>query len=299
MIIGFPAECMTCVLGKRVRSLPADWSDERCSAYLREAMRIIVEADPSEGMPLVVLRIEALDRDWGLPQPDYGPIKRHWNQRLMALAPRLRADIASAADPLARAMQYARAANYIDFGAVEDVNEAQLMALLEAAVADLPDAAEYARFRRELASARSLVYLTDNSGEIVADRLLLEQLRALRPDLRLTAIVRGQDVLNDATLEDARMVGLDEVAEVVGNGSGLAGSFLDQMDARSLALIGEADVIVAKGQANFETLQGCGLNIYYLFLSKCGRFERRFGFKKMQGVLVNERRLKPGSEGRA
>ena len=90
------------------------------------------------------------------------------------------------------------------------------------------------------------------------------------------------------------MVGLDREAEVMGNGNGVAGTSRKDMDPVSRSRLDGADLILAKGQANFETLNGCGLNVYYLFLCKCHRFERRFHMEKFQGVLANDRRLTEG-----
>ena len=136
-----------------------------------------------------------------------------------------------------------------------------------------------------------MVYITDNAGEIVLDGLLMEQLLAIRPDLQLTALVRGGFVLNDATLEDAQAVGLPALVPVVGNGNALPGTVWHALSDQARALLADADMIVAKGQANFETLHESGLNIYYLLLCKCDYFVRRFQVPRLTGMFVNERRL--------
>ena len=299
MNMGFAAECMACIVGKQLRALPEEWPDAQRSDYLRDVMRIILDADPGLPAPRVSWRLEALARERGVPRRDFRSIKRHWNRLMMDLAPQLRADIEAAPDPLARAMQYALTANYIDFGALAEVTESRLAALLEEAPENPHHAAEYAHFRRDLESAGSLAYVTDNCGKIVADMLLIEQLRRLRPALAVTVILRGQEVLNDATPEDARMVGLDAVATVLGNGNGMTGTFRDAMDPLSRSALEGADIVISKGQANFESLGGSGLNAYFLFLCKCDRFRRHFHMTRLQGVLANERRLHQNPEANA
>ena len=291
MMPGFPAYCMPCILDKHLRAMPDGWDEARRSAFLREAMRVIIEADPAEPAPIVTRRIDDLAQDWQVPLTDFRPIKRLWNGKMLTLAPELRADIQAAPDPLARAMQYARTANYIDFGALTNVNEDELRGLLRRAPEDPLDPTEYDRFREDLAAAKHIAYLADNCGEVVADLLLLEQLSALYPDSRITCVVRGEEVSNDATMEDARMVGLDRVVRVVSNGTGLTGTFIDEIAPVAREALDAADVVISKGQANFETLNGCGLNVYYLFLCKCERFEKQFGIRRLQGVLANDRRL--------
>ena len=165
--------------------------------------------------------------------------------------------------------------------------------MLDASAERALDAEEYARFLRDLAAPGELVYLHDNCGEVVLDKLLIETIRARFPEKRVVSIVRGAPVVNDATLGDAREIGLGEVAEVLENG-------LRDVTGTELALLPEAvrrriegaGVILAKGQGNFETLIGCGLNVYYLLLSKCPSYTRWFGFEHFGGVFRNERRLR-------
>ena len=103
--------------------------------------------------------------------------------------------------------------------------------------------------------------------------------------------MRGQEILNDATMRDAEQIGLTDMVPVIGNGSGIAGTFMKDISRESKELMENADVLIAKGQGNFETLQLCGLNIYYLFLCKCEMFARRFQVPQFTGILVNEKNL--------
>lgn len=136
-----------------------------------------------------------------------------------------------------------------------------------------------------------MVYLLDNCGEIVLDKLLIRLLQVLYPNLKITAVVRGGEVVNDATMEDARMTGLTEIVDVIGNGDDVAGTILSRVSPECLQIIEQADVILAKGQGNFESLHGCGKNVYYLFLCKCDWFMRKFQAERFQGMFVNERRI--------
>ena len=133
------------------------------------------------------------------------------------------------------------------------------------------------------------VYVTDNCGEVVCDRLVIEELSRRFPSLSVTVLVRGQDALNDATREDAAQVGLDSVADIADNGCGVAGTPLEYVGEAARGLLEGADVILSKGQGNFETMHGCGLNVYYSFLCKCDWFQKRFGMEKNRGVFITER----------
>ena len=98
-------------------------------------------------------------------------------------------------------------------------------------------------------------------------------------------------VINDATMEDAVLVGLTREIEVMGNGDDAAGTILGRISKEARKNIEEADMILAKGQGNFESLFGCGLNIYYLFLCKCDWFMKRFQVERYHGMFVNEKRI--------
>ena len=107
----------------------------------------------------------------------------------------------------------------------------------------------------------------------------------------IEVLVRGVAVTNDATVEDARYVGLTDVAPVFGNGSGIAGTELTHISKEAKEKLEKADLILSKGQGNFETLHTCGLNIYYLFLCKCDWFMQRFHAEHLKGMFVNETRI--------
>lgn len=185
-------------------------------------------------------------------------------------------------------MLFARAANYIDFGMAGQVEKETLFSLLEAAAEEKMDERVYNEFLADLRTARSLVYVTDNCGEIFCDRLVAEELQKRYPELDVTVMVRGRDALNDATMEDALMVGMEKVARIVDNGCGVAGTPLAYIGDEARKLLAEADVILAKGQGNYETMHGCGLNVYYSFLCKCAWFRKQFGVLKNTGMFVRE-----------
>lgn len=118
--------------------------------------------------------------------------------------------------------------------------------------------------------------LHDNCGEIVLDKVMMRVVRALYPDIRIYGVVRGSEIINDVTLRDAEEIRLSDVAEVFDNGSDVPGTYLKEVNKRTLALLSECDVIVAKGLGNLETLYGEGYNIFYSFCCKCAHIASRF-----------------------
>ena len=173
---------------------------------------------------------------------------------------------------------------------LKEVDDARLKRMLSTPDERAVGTPAFARLRADVRAAKRLVYACDNCGEVVLDLLLMEELKRENPALEITALVRGENVLNDVTAEDARAVGLDRVAKIVGNGSNIGGTQMQFLGDEARAAMLAADVIVAKGQGNFETLSGSGLNVYYLFLAKCPHYTKWFGMEHMAGQLLHEKR---------
>lgn len=286
------AYCMTCLVKKQMEGLKDDLPEAVKAEYMRSVLRIICDSDVSETTPVVLDRINQLHQQYFGEPYSFEEIKVRYNELMLREEPDLRNQIRQSEDAVKTAMCLARVGNYIDFGTMDNVDPGKLRELLGQAETDILDPEEYAHFCQDMDSAGSLVYLTDNCGEVVLDKLLMETIRLRWPKVSVTVIVRGKPVINDATRMDAHMVGLDTVAEVFDNGNGIAGTWLPTMEKRARSRLQTADVVISKGQANFESLNGCGLNIYYLFLCKCEWFVQRFHMEKFKGVLVNDRRLR-------
>lgn len=108
------------------------------------------------------------------------------------------------------------------------------------------------------------------------------------PTLNIKVIVRGYPILNDATIDDMKTIGLDKLFDIISNGTNIPGTSLNQISPIALEAIDNADVIIAKGQGNFETLRGCNRNIFYLFLCKCQLFTEKFNVPQFTPIIKNE-----------
>jgi hypothetical protein len=222
------------------------------------------EADPAR--PTVALgqtlhrSLRALTGD---PDP-YLSAKRVFNNLILGLLPELRRMIRQAPDPLLLTVRLAIAANVIDLGSNSSLTPAAVLSALRG-VLQVPFHEDWAAFTAALSHASRILYLADNAGEIVVDRLLVE---AIGPN-RVTVAVRGGPVINDATIEDARATGLDTLVEVIDNGSDAPGTLLDDCGDAFRERFEAADMIIAKGQGNFETLCDVDRPLFFLFKVKC------------------------------
>lgn len=282
-------ECITCTCEKYLVKYPADAPEEDKIAYMQRVLSLMAQAPKSDAIPVIVRDIDRVRMEMFGEADDYGEIKRHFNEVMLQKEGDFRRQIAEAEDPLKMALQLSMTGNYIDFGAMKHVDEEALGELLGRAGGQKVDEATYDRLRQDLEQAEKLVFFTDNCGEVLLDKLLLQEIGRQYPHISIAAVVRGKEALNDATREDALQVGLDQAAYVADNGNDVAGTWLPELSDEAASLMEEADVMIAKGQANFETLRHCGKNIYYLFLCKCHIFSDMFQTESFSGMLVHER----------
>lgn len=283
--------CLTCLVQMQEAQIHNFQDEEKKMRFMREVLGFLSSCDRELSAPALVKPLSAIyEKYWGKAER-MEHAKKAFNDFLLSMEADLEIQIRRERDPLEAALRYARTGNYIDYASVRDLSEEGLMELFEKQSGDSLDEKEYRQFSEELQSAAKLVYLTDNCGEIVLDKIAVRILREKYPMLKVKIIVRGAPVVNDADLEAAEYTGLDEAAPVMDNGSAIAGTDLSDISETARKEIETADLIISKGQGNFETLHGCGLNIYYLFLCKCDWFMKKFHAERMQGMFVNERRI--------
>lgn len=285
-------ECIICLTNKYLGKEPVKLGLKERSEYYQAVLGIISQASLSMSAPEIVAEVSKLQKKMLGVEDDYTEIKKHFNSLMLSKESIIEEKTAQSGDALLTAIQYALLGNYIDFGTLESVDESKLFELLDDASGMSFDESEYENLKKDLSSAKELVYLTDNCGEIALDKLLIKQIKKDYPEIKVNAIVRGRAVLNDATLDDALQVGLDGVASVCGNGSDIAGTCLDRISSEAMDIINSADVVIAKGQGNFETMRYCNKNVYYLFLCKCKMFAERFDVPRFSPMLLNDLRMK-------
>ena len=284
--------CISCLVSKQEKMI-REYSDEnKKSEYMNRVLEILCKHGQVESAPWLAEQINELCYEFWGDLEDYSLVKYQYNRLLLEQEKDIVQQVGQAGDCIKECIKYVCAANYIDFSAVENVNEQTCTQLLEKARVAAIDEDEYRKFKIDLESAKKLVYLTDNCGEIVLDKIFIRFIKELHPELQISVIVRGKNVINDATMEDAKEVGLTEHVPCLGNGNGAPGSVVKRFSQEAKKLFMEADLIIAKGQGNFESLFGEGFNPYYLFLCKCELFVRRFGLEKYESVFVKEERMR-------
>lgn len=283
--------CMCCLINKQEKKI-RDFTDntKKCE-YMKQVLKLISQSGDNDCTCSLAVDIQKIFEDFWDKKEDFTQIKHEFNQLMLDLEEKLEKTIRNTKDPLETALLYARIGNYIDFAALSHVDKDTVTSLMESENKDPLDAEEYSHFLADLEKASSFVYLADNCGEIVLDKIAVKIIKERFPKLNITVIVRGKPVANDATMEDAQETGLDQIVSVIGNGTDIGGTWLPRISKEARTLLENADLILAKGQGNFETLHENGLNVYYLFLCKCEWFSSHFHARHLQGMFLNEKRI--------
>lgn len=290
----FDAHCVECLVHRHHRLAMQKDDGAKAFAYIKDVMQIILDAPAGVSAPWLTGEFTKAYAKYWPGEDAYAKLKQDSNELVLELLPKIRPLVEQAEDPLAMAMQFSRTGNFLDFGILTpDVAHKALWEAVEQTPQTLLEPIAYGQLKKDLEKAKSLLILGDNAGEIVFDMLLVEQLQKQYPTLDVTYCVRGANAMNDATREDAASVGMDKLCRVIDNGSGISGTELDYIGEELKNTLDTADIILSKGSGNMESLVGCGLNVYYIFMCKCKRMAKILGCENMSAQFLREKALPP------
>ena len=278
-------ECVPCILrqvdeiGNRLFK-----NDEKTKNLIHEeASKILEKTNISSMTPpeATTLTHQAISKLTGI-KDFYKHIKKENNEFALSLYPKLKEIMQNSEDKLLAAIRLSIAGNIIDYGAHSsfDVNSSIKETMAEKFTVD-----DYLKFKKDLANSHQVLYIGDNAGEIVFDKLLVSETSKL--DKKVVFAVKSKPILNDVMMEDAEFVSMTKLAKVVESGSDLAGTMLNKVTKEFLDIYDASDLIIAKGQGNIETLEDENKSIYYLLKCKCIHLSRRLKCKKNAIILVS------------
>ena len=255
-------ECYPCFLRQAYNTLKLLAQDEEVQeALIKEIMGKLAQYKGEDPPPKVSQIVYGtIAQRLGVADP-YKEKKLECNRMALELYPHLKEMVMMSPDPLFMAVKVAIAGNIIDFGVGRtfELETLEVLEKLDLAVN------HYAYFYEDLERARRILYIGDNAGEIVFDRVLIEEMKGKE----VIFAVRSAPIINDVTLEDAKEVGIDRVARVIESGSRVPGTLLEESTPEFKDLFFNADMVISKGQGNFETLDGAPRPVYFLLRAKC------------------------------
>ena len=265
-------DCFPCFLRQSIIALRFGTKDESLrETILKSTLDYIQNTDISKPPAYTTTFIHKKIRQM-LGIDPFKEIKSEYNQIALRLYPSLKTTIEKSLDPLWISTRLAIAGNVIDFGIFTSVD---IEGTIRKALNNQLAADDYNSFKNAISIADKILYLTDNAGEIVFDRLLIETLIQLGKEVK--AVVKGSPVINDSTMEDAEESGLTGVCDVIDNGSEAVGTILEWTSSAFQKVFNNAQLVISKGQGNFETLIGTEKKIFFLFQSKCDVVSKELG----------------------
>ncbi len=286
----YSMECLPCLLnqGIRVARLYLE-NEEEQRTLLKSIIAEIAVMDHNASAPYIAHKVHRALKE-ALQNPDpYQKEKLYYNQEMLKLEDDFSQLAETAIDPLDVALKLAAAGNIIDFGPGYDLSRDNVLKTIKESMEKDYSQEVFISLASALKDANKLLYLGDNAGEIVFDKIFIRTIKECYPHLQIDFATRGTPIMNDVTEEDAYMVGIDTYANIINNGTDIPGTILEHCSDSFVNVFNEADVIISKGQGNFESLYGNGYNnLYYIFLCKCDLFMDRFGARQNDLVLMKE-----------
>jgi uncharacterized protein with ATP-grasp and redox domains len=267
-------DCIPCIVSNFLKLLKTGvLSEDAREPAMRRLLMLLSETNYQQSPPVLGREIHRMIRQ-ELNNPDpYREIKNKFNFMILDMYSDLEQMVIVAKDPFDTAMRLAIAGNVIDFGSQYQLDVLETINRVINAHLAIDDSQ---KLKEDLKSAKSLLYIGDNCGEIVLDKLFIEQIKVAN----IYFAVRSGPVINDITIDDTLMVGMDKIAKIITTGDNAPGAVWESTSNEFKHVFKNADVIISKGQGNLEGLIDVPGNIYFLFVSKCDLIARRVGATK-------------------
>ncbi|MBD3393390.1 MAG: DUF89 family protein [Chitinivibrionales bacterium] len=293
-------DCIPCFVRQTLAHVRRATTDESVHEKVaRRVLRVLADMDLSTSPPAMGQEIFRAVREITGNKDAFAEDKRLMNEHALSLVSDIRARYnRDGAERFESLVRLAIAGNIIDLGARTDFHKDDVLDSLARSIHAPIDMHAVEELREEINRAKRILYLGDNAGEIVFDRLFIEHL----PAGKITYVVKGSPVINDVTMEDAAQAGMPDFIEVIDNGSDAPGTILADCSADFRAAFDGADLVIAKGQGNYETLSDVDKNIAFLLQVKCPVIARDAGCETGSFVIVMRKNLRPkepASEARA
>jgi len=262
-------ECAACILNQVIRVTEYLGMDkEKSDLIFKEALKKTFETGYS-GMTPPLYSGKIYDAVSGLTgnKDPYKKLRKEQNDLVLDNIQFFRNRISVSDDPLFTSLFYSLLGNIIDYGGVEIFDTDQIFSDIDGIEINVND---YDKLKERLVKAGSILIISDNAGEAVFDMLLMEQLKQKFPELKIIYGVRSGPAINDIIKEDAEYIGIGDHAEIIETGSTYAGTMISHSDPGFIEIYKSADIVISKGQGNFETLEmETEKDIFFVFKVKC------------------------------
>ncbi|MBN7573447.1 MULTISPECIES: damage-control phosphatase ARMT1 family protein [Clostridium] len=281
-------KCLPCMVNQVIKVANITGVNNK-EELLKEVFTYLSKMDFEATTPEIIGEIFGMIKEHTNNQDPYKETRNYYNTLFSKLLPEFERKIEQDENSFQLAVRYAIVGNIIDFNPIhntllEDIFDYfEKMEQLELAIDDSKELA------KDILNSKTLLYLGDNCGEICMDKILLKKIKELNPNIKIFFGVRGKPVVNDSIAEDAYAVGIDEYAEVIDNGDGSLGTVLDRTSHEFKEVYKKADVVIAKGQANYECLSEEKKKIYFLLMTKCDVIANDIGVPEKKMICMKNK----------
>jgi uncharacterized protein with ATP-grasp and redox domains len=276
--------CIPCFARQAVEAAEMSTEDpELRQLIIRKALHGMAELPFDRTPPHAGMIIHRIVKNLLGDIDPYQELKAFYNRKALSLYSEMKAIVSNAEDPIETAARLAIAGNNIDFGIRSNDDHVDLHGVIEEALRKPLVIDHMERFTESLEQSHRILYVADNAGEVVFDRVLVEEIKDFED--RVVFAVKGEPVLNDATMQDAEEAGLTGIVRVIGNGSDAPGTIIETCSDSFLAELSRSDLIISKGQGNYETLSEEPRNVFFLLKAKCPVIARDLGVQVDDLVL--------------
>ena len=267
-------DCISCFVQQTISTLRKISDDEALQGEaLRKVLLLLSEINLNLPPPAMAQPIYRTIREVTGDADPFAQEKTNQNIYVNSLVPEIKEKYQNDPDLFVKMLRLSIAGNIIDSGVNSEVKRKDVLKSIYCSMETPLDMKAVNALRNAITEANSILYLGDNAGEIVFDKLLIEQM----PHDKVTYVVRGAPIINDVTTKDAQEVKMNELVAVIDNGSDAPGTILDDCSQVFRERFESADLIIAKGQGNYETLSAVDKNIFFLLQAKCPVIARDIG----------------------
>jgi len=260
-------DCFPCVVRQTLEASRIATKDEKLQREILDSvLKILPDFPLTVSPPEIAVSVHRIIKKISGNKDPYKEIKEEYNEKAMQLYSSLKQKIINSENSLLTAVKLAIAGNIIDFGALG--KNFNLNGTIEEVLSSNLAINHFKKFKNDILKASSILYIGDNAGEIVFDKLLIEEIKKYI-EVDIMFVVRGEPILNDVTLEDAKFVNMDKIVKVISNGNDAPATVFSDSSDEFKKAFNSTDMVIAKGQGNYETLSEIERNIYFLLKVKC------------------------------
>lgn len=279
-------ECIHCLARQAVEIAEEATADIKMQeVIIKSSLRELAEMNFDETAPEIAYKMHQHAKQiTGILDP-YATLKARYNDIATALYERIKDEkwLENAKDPFDMACRLAIAGNIIDFSVGLELEPKDILQSVEDSIKCDIFGTGSSALQEAISNAKHIMYIADNAGEIIFDKFLLENM----PMDKITFVVKGGPIVNDATMTDAIRTGVVDLVTVIDNGHSAQGTIMKDCSEAFRVAFEKSDLVISKGQANFETLSDIkDKTIFYLLRAKCRSVAESIGCKRMDYVLT-------------